>query len=75
MLCEDGRVVHIDFGHILGNYKSKLGIKRERTPFIFTPHMAEAMGTSGRKRFEDTCSVRTTSCGATLHSSSPSSGS
>ncbi|XP_015226933.1 PREDICTED: phosphatidylinositol 4,5-bisphosphate 3-kinase catalytic subunit beta isoform [Cyprinodon variegatus] len=27
---------HIDFGHILGNFKSKFGIKRERVPFILT---------------------------------------
>ena len=27
---------HIDFGHILGHYKSKLGIKRETHSFLFT---------------------------------------
>ena len=35
---------HIDFGHFLGNFKSKYGIKRERAPFVFTNSMVEALG-------------------------------
>lgn len=27
---------HIDFGHILGHFKSKFGVKRERVPFVLT---------------------------------------
>ena len=30
MLKQNGIFVHIDFGHILGHFKSKFGIKRER---------------------------------------------
>uniref|UniRef100_A0A7S2SPD8 Phosphatidylinositol 3-kinase n=1 Tax=Mucochytrium quahogii TaxID=96639 RepID=A0A7S2SPD8_9STRA len=44
MLTKDGRLFHIDFGHFLGNFKSKLGVKRERSPFIFTPAMAAILG-------------------------------
>ena len=29
-------MVHIDFGHFLGNFKSKFGVKRERVPFVLT---------------------------------------
>lgn len=29
MLRTDGKLLHIDFGHILGNFKTKFGIKRE----------------------------------------------
>uniref|UniRef100_A0A4W3JCA4 phosphatidylinositol-4,5-bisphosphate 3-kinase n=1 Tax=Callorhinchus milii TaxID=7868 RepID=A0A4W3JCA4_CALMI len=36
MVRETGQLFHIDFGHILGNFKSKFGIKRERVPFILT---------------------------------------
>ena len=34
MIAEAGYLFHIDFGHFLGNFKSKFGIKRERTPFF-----------------------------------------
>ena len=37
MMKESGEMFHIDFGHFLGNFKSKYGIKRERAPFVFTP--------------------------------------
>ena len=51
---------HIDFGHYLGNFKTKLGFKRERTPFVFTREMAYVMH-GGKKNappyklFCDTC--------------------
>lgn len=36
----DGFFLHIDFGHFLGNVKQKLGVKRERDPFVLTPEIA-----------------------------------
>ena len=35
-----GQLFHIDFGHFLGNFKWKLGVRRERQPFVFSPEMA-----------------------------------
>ncbi|CAD8121098.1 unnamed protein product [Paramecium sonneborni] len=58
MLTESGHLFHIDFGHFLGNFKTKYGINRERTPFVFTQEMAYVMGgVQGQnfKRFEDFC--------------------
>ena len=62
MLKKDGHLFHIDFGHYLGNFKKKLGFKRERTPFVFTREMAYVMhGRTRRdkspayKKFVDVC--------------------
>lgn len=30
------QLFHIDFGHILGKFKEKFGIRRERVPFVLT---------------------------------------
>ena len=56
MLKRNGEFFHIDFGHFLGNFKSKFGIKRERAPFIFTQAMADVLGGPNGdlfKEFED----------------------
>lgn len=43
MISETGHLFHIDFGHFLGNFKSKkvigIKIKREKTDFVFTNEM------------------------------------
>ncbi|XP_042908951.1 phosphatidylinositol 4,5-bisphosphate 3-kinase catalytic subunit delta isoform [Parasteatoda tepidariorum] len=36
MIKTNGQLFHIDFGHILGKFKEKFGIKRERVPFVLT---------------------------------------
>lgn len=41
----------IDFGHFLGNFKSRFGVNRERAPLVFTPEMAFVMGTRQGARF------------------------
>lgn len=43
MLSKKGNFFHIDFGHFMGNFKSKMGIKREKAPFFFTDDMKFVM--------------------------------
>ncbi|VDM51985.1 unnamed protein product [Angiostrongylus costaricensis] len=44
MMTNDGKLFHIDFGHILGHGKTKLGIKRDRVPFVLTEHFLCVIG-------------------------------
>lgn len=58
MVSKSGHIFHIDFGHFLGDFKSKMGIKRERVPFVFTPEMAKVLEGKSPDQysdFEDKC--------------------
>lgn len=45
MLDKHGHLLHIDFGHFLGNRKVWKGVyKRETAPFVFTNEFAYVMG-------------------------------
>ena len=44
MVKRNGEVFHIDFGHFLGHFKYKMGIKRERAPFVFTKQFQSVLG-------------------------------
>lgn len=54
-LCICLQLFHIDFGHFLGNFKSKFGINRERVPFILTydfVHVIQEGRTNNSEKFE-----------------------
>uniref|UniRef100_A0A8C9QJ23 PI3K/PI4K catalytic domain-containing protein n=1 Tax=Spermophilus dauricus TaxID=99837 RepID=A0A8C9QJ23_SPEDA len=58
MIRENGQLFHIDFGHFLGNFKTKFGIKRERVPFILTHdfvHVIQQGKTSDNEKFRGYC--------------------
>jgi phosphatidylinositol-4,5-bisphosphate 3-kinase len=56
MMTQSGHFFHIDFGHILGNFKSKMGVQRERAPFVFTHAMRAVMkGDEQYEAFVDLC--------------------
>lgn len=60
MIKKNGQIFHIDFGHILGNFKSKFGVKRERCPFVLTIDYVYVIKRGYRdkeefKRFETIC--------------------
>lgn len=53
MIKRTGELFHIDFGHILGNFKKKFGAKRERAPFVFTPAFAYVLGGEGSSSYNE----------------------
>ena len=56
MVKDNGIFFHIDYGHFLGNFKYKFGIKRERAPFLLTPDMAHVYSKKDMEEdFRDYC--------------------
>ena len=53
MIKKNGELFHIDFGHFLGHFKYKMGIKRERAPFVFTRQFQTVLGDDNSKLFKD----------------------
>ena len=53
MLKKNGELFHIDFGHFLGHFKYKMGIKRERAPFVFTRQFQNVLGEDDSDKFKE----------------------
>lgn len=62
MVKKSGQMFHIDFGHILGHFKEKFGLRRERCAVVLTHDFVYAInkgpsnkGDSGYVHFQDLC--------------------
>ena len=53
MLKKNGELFHIDFGHFLGHFKYKMGIKRERAPFVFTNQFKTVLDSEGAPGYDE----------------------
>lgn len=53
MVKNTGQLFHIDFGHILGNFKSKFGVRRERVPFVLTDHFVHVISLGKGKETDE----------------------
>mmetsp|Transcript_21444 Transcript_21444/g.47816 ORF Transcript_21444/g.47816 Transcript_21444/m.47816 type:complete len:143 (+) Transcript_21444:1812-2240(+) len=58
MVKDNGCFFHIDFGHFLGNFKWKFGIKRENSEFFWSPNfefLMEGKNSVYEKQFHEIC--------------------
>ena len=52
MIKKCGKLFHIDFGHVMGNFKSKFGFRRERSPMLLPSEFVQVIQKGGEKQFE-----------------------
>ena len=48
----EGNFLHIDFGHFLGHFKKKYGVKRERVPFVLTEDFIKVISRGAQNPLE-----------------------
>ena len=51
LIQADCHYLHIDFGHFLGNFKTKLGYQRENAPYHFSPACTTVIGDVNSEMF------------------------
>ena len=47
------KLFHIDFGHVMGNFKSKFGFKRERSSMLLPSEFVQVIQKSGMGVFQE----------------------
>ncbi|XP_076360353.1 phosphatidylinositol 4,5-bisphosphate 3-kinase catalytic subunit beta isoform-like isoform X1 [Tachypleus tridentatus] len=55
MVKTNGQLFHIDFGHILGKFKEKFGIRRERVPFVLTNDFVYVINKGSTQKSQEFC--------------------
>ncbi|XP_064460936.1 phosphatidylinositol 4,5-bisphosphate 3-kinase catalytic subunit beta isoform-like isoform X2 [Ornithodoros turicata] len=55
MIKSNGELFHIDYGHILGKFKEKFGIRRERVPFVLTNDFVHVITYGDKHKSEAFC--------------------
>lgn len=53
MIKKDGKMFHIDFGHVMGHFKRKFKIKRERCPMILPNEFVQVIQRATDDQFDN----------------------
>jgi len=58
MIKDNGILLHINLGHLLGHFRYKCGIKTERSLFLLTPEMANVYISENKQEIFKKCCIK-----------------
>ena len=58
MIKNNGILLHVNLGHLLGHFKYKCGIKTERSLFLLTPEMANVYISENKQEIFKKCCIK-----------------